>query len=158
MIATKDMLTVEELTTEFMLDHSMLIFDSFRQNFLEFPIHFSDPADLSIKLYHAPFLVFSINNSEMPKYNYLNFRAQKAFELNREDINNFLLKDSVPDQLQNNLLGFAKHIRQGSKSANYNGSYISKNGNQFRLNSAYVWALSNHNGEYHGVGWAEPLF
>lgn len=158
MITQDDMLSMEELSTGFYVQHSQLIYESFTNNFIEFPIHFSDPLDLALKLYHAPFLVFSIDNSETPKYNYLNNRAQQAFELKRDQLNNFLLKDSVPEQLQSNLLGFTKHIQETGKFANYNGLRVSIHGNQFRLNNAYVWALTSQKTYYKGVCWMEPLF
>lgn len=151
------MLTMEELSTDFYVQHSLLIYESFTNNFIEFPIHFSDPVDLVLKLYHAPFIVFSVDNSETPKYNYLNYRAQQAFEINRNNLNNFYLKDSVPEQLQNNLLGFTKHIRETGKFSNYNGVRMSRGGNQFRLNNAYVWSLLSSDGAT-GVAWMEPLF
>lgn len=153
-----DMLSIEELSTEFYVQHSLLIYESFTNNFIEFPIHFSDSVDLSLKLYHAPFLVFSIDSLETPKYNYLNYRAQQTFEINRQNLNDFYLKDSVPEQLHNNLLGFTKHICETGKFANYNGVRMSKSGNQFRLNNAYVWSLLASDGTYKGVAWIEPLF
>ena len=103
MITQDDMLSMEELSTGFYVQHSQLIYESFTNNFIEFPIHFSDPLDLALKLYHAPFLVFSIDNSETPKYNYPNNRAQQAFELKRDQLNNFLCSDpNASDVTANN--------------------------------------------------------
>lgn len=152
------MLTIDELSAEYYVNQSLLMYESFMSKFIEFPIHFSDPVDLSLKLYHAPFLVFSVDNSESPRYNYLNYRAQQAFEINRESIDNFYMIDSVPEQLQGSLLGFAQHIRKTGKFANYNGLRMSKSGIQFRLNNAFVWSLFTQDDNYEGIAWMDTIF
>ena len=158
MITQSDMLTMEELKSEAILTQTKLLYNSYQNMFIDFPIHFSDFEDLAIKIYFAPFIVASIDNNENPKYNYLNFCAQKAFEINRDNFFNYNYTDSIPEKLLSTSQGFINNLKTSKKLTDYNGMRISKNGNTFRLNNSYVWLINDNAGDYKGVAWMDSLF
>jgi len=158
MITQSDMLTMEEINSEAFITQSKLLYNSYQNLFIDFPIHFSDFKDLALKIYFAPFIFASIDNNENPRYNYFNFCAQKAFEINRDNYINYNYADSIPEKLLSTSQGFINNLKTSKKLSNYNGIRISKNGNMFRFNNAYVWQINDNTGHYKGVAWMDSLF
>lgn len=153
-----EILSEKELNSASIKNHVLMMDQSYRHWFIDSPVPSSDAYDLSLKLYHAPFAYFSIDDANEPAYNYMNLRAQNLFEIGFNDLPRFSLSDSTDIKVATNLLNFTNHVKEVGKYVNYTGTRISKKGNLFRIENTYIWSIFDADGNYKGQGYFEPLF
>lgn len=153
-----EILTERELNSDIIKEQVMLLETSFAHWFLESLIPYSDAYDLSLKLYHAPFLYFSINEADEPVYSYMNLRAQNRFETSWDDVPQLTLRETTVPESTAAVFLFTEGVKQRGKFMNYFGTRMSRKGRVFRIQNAYVWAIFDAAQNYRGQGYLEPLF
>lgn len=147
-----EILTLEDLNSELLVERSMLIAHSYEQHFIEFPIQYSDPIDLSIKLYHAPFVVFAGDIQEYPFYFYMNLRAQQMFHQGWDSLLFTPMIQHVADQDKLFFIQKTKQILLLKKQAGVSMNFINSSDQRIACENIYMWSMGI------GTAWMVPLF
>lgn len=153
-----DILTEQDLRSELLQTQIARMSRAFDHWFIDSMVPYTDAFDLAMKLYYAPFALFSIDHQDNPHYNFMNLRAQRLFEMPWDAIPQMALIHSVAIQDIESVLNFTNLVRIKGKYVNYTAPRLSSQGHAFRLENAYVWAVQDADGSYRGQAYMEPLF
>jgi len=110
----------------------------------------SSPAELSQKVFEAPFVVVSHGTEADPVLNYGNSAALTLWEMSWKELTRTpsrLTAEAPSREERARLLGA---VTRGGFIDDYSGVRISKTGRRFRISRAMVWNLLSEDGKPRG--------
>lgn len=118
--------------------HAKLLLDSFRHWTGRELLTNNDSARA---LYHAPFAVLSHDNADDPRFTYANLAAQRAFEMNWNDIVDLPSRLSAEPLAQAEREHLLQRVATQGYIDDYSGVRIARSGRRFTIRQATVWNL-----------------
>ena len=105
------------------------------------------PADLSEKLFHAPFVVVSHGTEADPVLNYGNASALALWEMSWEELTHTPSRLTAEAPNRGERARLLEAVTARGFIDDYSGVRISKSGRRFRIRLATVWNLLTEKGE-----------
>jgi hypothetical protein len=105
------------------------------------------PADLSEKLFHAPFVVVSHGTEADPVLNYGNAPALALWEMSWEELTHTPSRLTAEAPNRGERARLLEAVTARGFIDDYSGVRISKSGRRFRIRLATVWNLLTEKGE-----------
>ncbi len=131
--------------------HSLLLAESFRhwtgRDLSEAP---TDPADLSSRLYHIPFVLVSHGTEADPLFSYANLAAQSLWELDWDALIGMPSRRTAEPEAQGERSQALKTALAGGWVKGYSGIRISSTGRRFIIKDGIIWSLRDAYGEVRG--------
>lgn len=149
---------MELYDTSEIAEQMLLLNKRFEESFNDTLVPFLDAQDLAIKLHHAPYPLFAYDGNDNPKYTYMNLAAQRLFKVEQHEVKHLHVTETTEELLRKNLLNFIQEVKSKKRYLSYSGLRITKNGERFRLENAYLWVIYDDHKQYIGQGCMVPLF
>ncbi len=110
----------------------------------------TDPVDLALRLYQAPFIVLAHDSAPDPVFFYANLAAQELFEMRWLDMVRLPSRQSAEPLLREERRKLLDSVARQGYIDNYAGIRISATGKRFRITRATVWNLTDASGNNMG--------
>jgi len=140
-----------DFSSPWIIEHSMLLADSFRhwtgRSLIEG--HWQPPV-LARRLYEAPFVLLSHGTEPDPLFNYANLTAQRLWEREWDELIGMPSRKSAEPAVRGQRSQALGNALQGGYVADYFGIRISACGRRFRIEGGVIWNLSTDSGELLG--------
>ncbi|QMU30845.1 MEKHLA domain-containing protein [Adhaeribacter radiodurans] len=139
------------LLSNFIIQHSLLLADSFKQVTGQVLLEGSfTPEELAQKLYQATFVLLSHGTQPDPIFNYANQTAQQLWEMPWDDFTQLPSRLSAEPVAVAERQAMLEEAKQKGFISNYNGVRISSTSQRFIIKKAILWNIYDTNGTYQG--------
>lgn len=140
-----------DLLTDFIVQHSLLLTDSFRKATGQTLIagDFTSQ-ELANTLYQAPFVLLSHGTQADPIFNYANKTAQHLWEMPLSDFTQLPSRLSAEPIAVAERQAMLNEAKQKGYISNYNGVRVSRTGKRFIIKNAILWNIYNAADTYQG--------
>lgn len=144
-------MTQHELSSEFYIKHGHLLCSSF--------LHWTDkhlitshsePEEIIMALFKAPFAIVSHGIEEDPVFNFGNKVALELFELDWDQFIQLPSRNSVETTNRNQREELMRHVSNDGHMIDYSGMRISSTGKRFKIEGATIWNIIDEDGHYYG--------
>ena len=108
------------------------------------------PRDRARKVFHAPFVVVSHDNSPDPVFNYGNLTALNLFETTWEEWTNLPSRKSAEPVYQDERERLLRQVTLRGYIEDYSGIRITGKGRRFFIRRALVWNVLDEQGNVSG--------